>query len=155
MCSATDLQRSNFRTSRRRPTHITEVVKSLGVCSPALEENRRRRAAREDACPWSGHGGTVATLAPRYVGRQLGQMAVSTHGDDELGTVRRALKFAATSSAGMWMQQFSGGGLDRFALALPGFLQGATTRQQWSRTARFGQGRARRNVEDRWNKSVA
>ena len=49
------------------------------MCSPALEEDRRRRAAREDACPWSGHGGTVATLAPRYVGWQLGQMAVSTH----------------------------------------------------------------------------
>jgi len=29
---------------------ITQVVKSLGVCSPALEEDRRRRAAREDAC---------------------------------------------------------------------------------------------------------
>jgi len=68
------------------------------------------------------------------------------HGDDELGTDRGALKFAATSSAGMWMQQFSSGGVDRFALALPGFLQVATTRQQW---------RAWRNVEDRWNKSVA
>ena len=53
------------------------------------------------------------------------------------------------------MQQFSGGGVDRFAQALPGFLHVATTRQQWSRTARLGQGRARRNVEDRWNKSVA
>ena len=53
------------------------------------------------------------------------------------------------------MQQFSGGSVDQFALALPGFLQVATTRQQWSRTARLGQGRARRNVEDRWNKSVA
>jgi len=55
----------------------------------------------------------------------------------------------------MWMQQFSGGGVDRFALALPGVLQAATTRQQWSRMAQLGQGRARRNVEDRWNKSVA
>ena len=52
-------------------------------------------------------------------------------------------------------KQFSGGGVDRFALALPGFLQVATTRQQWSRMAQLGQGRARRNVEDRWNKSVA
>ena len=65
---------------------------------------------------------------------------VTKHGEDELGTDRGALKFAATSSAGMWMQQFSGGGVDRFALALPGFLQVATTRQQWSRTARLGQG---------------
>ena len=68
---------------------------------------RRRSAAstREDACPWSGHGGTVATLAP---------------------------------------------------LELPGFLQVATTHGNNGVGRRSSvRGRARRNVEDRWNKSVA
>jgi hypothetical protein len=45
-----------------------------------------------------------------------------------------AFKFATTtSSAGRCTQQISGGGVDRFALALPGFLLVATARQQWSR----------------------
>ena len=60
------------------------------------------------------------------------------HGDDELGTDLGALKFATTtSSVGRCIQQFSGGDVDRFAQALPGFLQIATTRQQWNRTARL------------------
>ena len=100
---------------------ITQVVKSLGVCSPALEEDRRHRAAREDACPWSGHGGTVATLAPRHVGGNNSPVVASI-------------------------------GLLPGVACLPACRDYT---QQWSRTARLGQGRARRNVEDRWNKSVA
>jgi hypothetical protein len=65
MCTATDLQRSNLRTSRRRPTQITEVVKSLGVCSPAVEEDRRRCAAKMAVSTHGeaggGHGWTEVT----------------------------------------------------------------------------------------------